>query len=184
MARLEWERYTQGKQLNQNDVKGLLMEKAISRALNIMGVRHKHNPFNNTYPCYQNQRPDIVVQKLDTVIECKNLNKKQVDHLTRAWIDKHVIDRPYNKGYKHKLVLFSFKPRKRLIKHLYTHGWKTYGLGTQILTPREERKAVGKLIRNFYWLEREYSKNKPKEPNEQTRLRFDYLERVMHQQKA
>lgn len=157
MDMLEFERYIEGKQLNKNDIKGMQLERAISNALKALQIPHKHNPFNNTYPCYQNKCPDIIIEKLDTVIECKNLSKKQVDHLTTKWLDKHIIDRDYNKGYKHKIALFSFKPRLPLFRYLHNHGWKAYCLGTQILTSREEQKASGKLVSYVHWLKKEYS---------------------------
>lgn len=156
MARLEFDRYINGVQLNENDIKGLLLEKAISDTLKALQIPHKHNPFNNTYPCYQNKSPDITIEELDIVIECKNLSKKQVNHLTPNWLDKNIIDRPYNRGYKHKRVLFSYKPRVSLINHLNRHGWRVHGLGTQILTARQEREAIGKLKRSFYWLKKHY----------------------------
>lgn len=180
MDTLEFERYIEGKQLSKNDVKGLLLERALSNALKALQIQPKHNPFNNTYPCYQNKSPDITIKKLDIVIECKNLSKKQVDHLTTGWLDRNVIDRPYNRGYERKLVLFSFKPRAPLIHHLNKHGWRVYGLGMQILTPKEERKATGKLVRNFYWLKREYYGDKLSKPKQQTRLRPNYPEEVTH----
>jgi hypothetical protein len=174
MERLEIERDVEGKQLNQNDVKGMLMERAISDALNALKVPHKHNPFNNTYPCYQNKSPDIVIEKLGIVIECKNLSKKQVDHLTPKWLNDNVIDRSYNKGYGRKLALFSYKPRLPLVRYLRKHNWRAYGLGTQILTSKQERRAIGKLIRNFYWLRKECYGDKLKKPKQQTRLRRTY----------
>ena len=64
MDKLELKRFVDGKHLNKNDVKGYLMEKAVSDALNSLKITHNHNPFNNTYPCYQNKRPDIVIKKL------------------------------------------------------------------------------------------------------------------------
>ena len=148
IAQLEFKRFSEGRQLNKNDVKGLLLEKAVSDALNILGIRHKHNPFNNTYPCYQTKNPDITIKKLNTVMECKNLSKKQVDHLTTTWLDNHIIERPNTTKYKRKLALFSHKPRQSLVRHLNKHGWRVYGLGTQILTFKQERKAIGKLIKN------------------------------------
>lgn len=176
---LEVDRFIKGVQLSEDDFKGLLLEEALSDALKALQIPHKHNPFNNTYPCYQNKCPDIVIEKLKTVIECKNLNKKQVDHLTIGWLDRNIIDRPHNRGYERKLVLFSYKPRLTLIRYLKNHGWKVYGLGTQILTARQERKAIGKLIRNFYWLKKEYYGDKLLKPKQQTRLKSSYLH-VVH----
>jgi hypothetical protein len=132
---------------------------------------HNHNPFNNTYPCYQNKRPDITIDKLDTVIECKNLNKKQVDHtLSEDWLDKNIIKRRYPLNYKHKIAVFSFKPRTHLVQYLNKYGWKVYSLGYQILTSKQAQKSKGALIKKFYWLRKEYEKIKPPIPEEQTQL--------------
>lgn len=179
MAKLEMERFAEGKELNKNDIKGLLLEKAVSDSLKALQIPHKPNPFNNTYPCYQNKSPDIIIPKLNIVIECKNLSKKTVDHLTKKWLDKNIIERNYNKGYARKRVLFSYKPRKPLLRYLNKHGWRSYGLGTQILTSREERKAVGKLVRMFYWLKKEYYGDKLVKPKQQTRLKPDYLQKIV-----
>lgn len=180
MAQLELKRYEAGKQLNKNDIKGLLLEKAVSDALHILKIPHKHNPFNNTYPCYQTKRPDITIEKLRTLIECKNLSKKQVDHLTLKWLDKHIIKRPYAAKYRHNIALFSYKPRKSLVRHLNKHGWRVYGLDTQILTFKQERKAVGKLIKKFYWLKKEYTQTqKPIPKQQQTRLKLKQPQKVI-----
>jgi hypothetical protein len=176
MAMLEFDRFANGVQLSSNDIKGLLLEKAVHDALRILKIPHNHNPLNNTYPCYQNKAPDVIIKDLDTIIECKNLNKKQVDHLTEKWLDKHIIKRDYASGYGRKLALFSYKPRSSLIKHLNKHCWKVYSLEQQILTYRQEQKAIGNLIRTFYWLNKEYYGGKPAKPKEQTRLRLNYQE--------
>ena len=179
MAQLELKRFAVGKQLNKNDVKGLLLEKAVSDTLHVLKMPHKHNPFNNTYPCYQTKNPDIIIDKLNTVIECKNLSRKQVNHLTTTWLDRHIIKRPNVVKYNRKLALFSYRPRKSLVRHLNRHGWRVYGLGTQILTFKQERKAIGKLIKKFYWLSKEYSQTQPQVPRQQTRLKLNYLKRVI-----
>lgn len=177
MSQLELKRLASGKRLNKNEIKGLLLERSVSTALHSLKIPHTPNPFNNTYPCYQNKRPDITIPKIDVVIECKNLSKKQVDHtVSEPWLDKNVIKRRYSLKYRHKIVLFSFKPRKSLCLYLNKHGWKVHGLGTQILTPAQERKAKGKLIRNFYWLKKEYYGNRLLKPKQQTRLKPSYLQ--------
>ena len=170
IAQLELERFSAGKQLNKNDVKGLLLEKAVSDTLYILKIPHNHNPFNNTYPCYQTKSPDITIEKLNTVIECKNLSKKQVDHLTTKWLDKHVIKRPNVAKYNRKLALFSYRPRQSLARHLNKYGWRVYSLGTQILTFKQERKAVGKLKQRLYWLKKEYAETQTPLPKQQTKL--------------
>jgi hypothetical protein len=168
-----------GKRLNMNDIKGLLLERAVSTALDSLMVPQNHNRFDNTYPCYRKMRPDITIPKIGVIIECKNLSKKTVNHrVSEEWLDKHVIKRHYPFKCKHKIVLFSYKPRKKLQQYLRTHGWKVQGLGTQILTPRQEQKAVGKLKRGFYWLKKEYYGNKLVKPKEQTYLP-NYL-RIVH----
>jgi hypothetical protein len=180
MSQLELKRLAMGKRLNKNEIKGLLLERAVSTALRSLKIPHKPNPFNTTYPCYQNKRPDITIPKIDVVIECKNLNKKQVDHtVSEEWLDRNVIKRRYPLKYRHKIVLFSFKPRKSLRLYLNNHGWKVHGLGTQILTPAQERKAKGKLIRNFYWLKKKYYGDRLLQPKQQTRLKPSYLQ-VIH----
>jgi len=179
MAQLELKRLVMGKKLNRNDVKGLLLERAVSKALYAFGISHHHNPFDTTYPCYQNKRPDITIPRIDTVIESKNLSKKQIDHtLSEEWLDKNVIKRRYPLKYKHKIVLFSFKPRKSLQDYLHIHCWKVYGLGEQILSPKQERKAIRKLKRHFYWLKKEYDKTQKKISKQQTRLKFIYIQKI------
>ena len=156
MASLDLERFAEGKMLNRNEFVGMLLEKAMSVALNTLKVEHQHNPYNLTFPCYQVNYPDILIEELGIVIECKNLSGKQAKHLTRKWLDKHIINRTCTSQYGRKLALFSYKPNPSLIKHLNSHDWRVYGLGTQILTLKEEKKAIPKLIKQFYWLKKEY----------------------------
>ncbi|MCW4045599.1 MAG: hypothetical protein NWE94_08805 [Candidatus Bathyarchaeota archaeon] len=153
MFQLELKRESNGTFLSRDDIKGLLMEKAVSDALTSLKIPHTHNPFNNTYPCYQNKRPDIIIEKLNLAIECKNLNQIQIEQsLSNAWLDENIISRPYFKNYKRKIAFFSYKPRQSSIKYLNTHGWRIYSLGTQILTVKQMRKSMGKMKQRFYWL--------------------------------
>jgi hypothetical protein len=158
MEQLALERFAQGKdRLNKNHLKGLLMEKAVSDALQVLGIPHDHIPFDNTYPCYQNKRPDIIVDKLNMTIECKNLSQKQIeDSLSEEWLDKNIIKRPYFKDYKRKIVFFSYKPQKPSVQYLNTHGWRVYGLGTQVLTVKQMNKSIGKIKQRFYWLKKQF----------------------------
>ena len=68
MFHLELEREANGTVLSRDDMKGLLMEKAVSDALTSLRIPHTHNPFNNTYPRYQNKKPDIIIEKLSLAI--------------------------------------------------------------------------------------------------------------------
>lgn len=149
--RLELERLLEGKELSKDQEKGMLMEMAVSMTLDDLAIPHQHNPFNNTYVCYQGRRPDIIIEKLNTIIECKNLNKTQVYHLSRNWLNKNVIDRPYTTAYKHRIVIFSYKPRPQLVQHLKTNGWKAFSLGYQITNSREARKATPRLRQRLDW---------------------------------
>ncbi len=150
--RKELERLQEGKELNSNQKKGLLLELAVSKALSELRIPHDHNPFDITYPCFQEDRPDIIIERLGTVIECKNLNKKQVIHLNRKWLDENVIERPNVASYKRKRVVFSYGLRRSLKEHLENHDWKAYNLGTQILTLKEAYEAIPKLKQRFAWL--------------------------------
>lgn len=162
MLRLEFERSLQDKELTKNDIKGLLMEQALSDALYALKIPHTHNPFNITYPCFQNTRPDIVIKKLKLVIECKNLSKKQVKHsLSPNWLDKNIVKRPYFAKYRRKIVLFSFKPLRPSTAYLHRRGWRVYSIGIQILTIKQQKEAIGKLKQRFYWLKKEIYKNHP-----------------------
>jgi hypothetical protein len=156
MFQLEIEREDNGTILSNDDMKGLLMEKAVSDALTSLNVPHTHNPFNNTYPCYQNKRPDIIIEKLNLAIECKNLNQIQVERrLSNAWLDENIILRPYFKNYKRKIAFFSYKPRQSSIEHLRKNDWQTYSLGTQILNAKQVKKSMGKMKQRLYWLKKQ-----------------------------
>ena len=183
MAQLEFARSAEGKKLSENDVKGFLMEKAVSDALFSLKIPHDHNPFDNTYPCYQNKRPDIVIEKLKMVIECKNLSKKQVDHsLSQDWLDKNIVKRPYFAKYRRKIVLLSFKPLKPSLAYLHKHGWKVYSLGTQILTPEHQKKAIGRMKQRFYWLKKEHYKDTPLAQKSQLQLKVGSLRKTAETQ--
>jgi hypothetical protein len=153
MAQLEFERFAQGKSLTKNDIKGLLMEKAISDTLNTLKIHHDHNPFNNTYPCYQNKRPDITIEKLRTVVECKNLSEKQVEHtLSQEWLNENIVKRPYFAKYRRKIAFFSYRPRQSSADYLHMHGWRIWALGSQITSFRQQKKAMGRVKQKVFWL--------------------------------
>jgi hypothetical protein len=157
MEQLTLERFAQGKdRLNKNHLKGLLMEKAVSDALYELGILHDHIPFDNIYPCYQNKRPDIIVDRLNMTIECKNLSQKQIEgSLSEEWLDKNITKRPYFKNYKRKIAFFSYRPKQSSVEYLNKHGWRVYSLGTQILTVKQMKKSIGKIKQRFYWLKKQ-----------------------------
>jgi hypothetical protein len=145
-----------GKKLNLNEEKGISLERAISKTLTNIGILYKNNPFNLCYSSFQIENPDIIIEGLNAIIECKNLNNHQVDLLSTQWLDKHIICRPKTSGYNLKMALFSYKPRQNLVKYLKSHGWRTYGVGFQILNEKQERKAVRRLKQQFWWLRKAY----------------------------
>jgi hypothetical protein len=154
---LELERMSKGEELNENELKGIFLERAMSNTLRKLEVPHKHNPFTLCYSSYQTKNPDITIEALNAVIECKNLKQEQVNFLSEQWLDKNVILRPKTSGYTLKLALFSYKPRKNLAKYLKSHGWRSYGLGFQILNEKQEKKAIPRLKQQFWWLRKAYN---------------------------
>ena len=148
----ELERLLQRKELSGNHKKGILLELAVSRTLDKLGIPHYHNPFDITYPCYQESNPDIVIQVLNAVIECKNLNRSQVEHLTRGWLDVNIIKRPQVSSFDEKIAVFSYEPRPTRKKYLETKGWRTYSTGNQILTLGQAHNAIPRLKQQLYWL--------------------------------
>ena len=64
----ELERLQQGKELSSNHKKGMLLEYAVSKTLDQLGIPNDPNPFDTTYPCYQENRPDIIIKALNTVV--------------------------------------------------------------------------------------------------------------------
>jgi len=151
---LELERMSKGEELNENELKGIFLERAMSNTLRRLEVPHNHNPFTLCYSSYQTKNPDITIEALNAVIECKNLNQEQVNFLSEQWLDKNVILRPKTSGYNLKIALFSYKPRKPLVNYLKSKGWKTYGVGFQILNGKQESKATRKLKQQFWWLKK------------------------------
>ena len=151
----ELERLLQGKELSRNHKKGMLLEMAVSKTLDELGIPHDHNPFDITYPCFQEDNPDIVIEKLDTIIECKNLNKVQTDHLALNWLNDNVVERPKVSSYEDKIVVFGYKPRLMLTKYLKTKGWRTCAVGSQILTQRQAHDAIPRLKQQLDWLREE-----------------------------
>lgn len=154
---LELERMSKGEELNENELKGIYLERAMSNTLRRLGVPHRHNPFTLCYSSYQTKNPDITIEAINTIIECKNLNQEQVNFLSTQWLDKNIILRPKTSGYNLKLALFSYKPRQNLVKYLKIHEWRSYGLGYQILNDdKQEKKAIRRLIQQFWWLKKAY----------------------------
>jgi hypothetical protein len=158
LACLEFDLLGKGKQLNRNEEKGIFLERAISNTLKNLGIMHQHNPFKLYYSNYQGKNPDIIIEALNGIIECKNLNKRQVDLLSTQWIDENIVCRPKTSGYNLKMALFSYKPRQNLVKYLNRHGWRSYGLGFQILNQKQEQRAMRKLKQQFWWLKKLYEK--------------------------
>ena len=159
LACLESDLLGKGKKLNRNEEKGIFLERAISNTLNNLGIPHEHNPFKLYYSNYQGKNPDIMIEALNGIIECKNINKKQVDLLSTQWLDENIICRPKTSGYKLKMALFSYKPRDNLAKYLKSHDWRSYGLGFQILNMKQEEKAIPRLKQQFWWLKQLNEKN-------------------------
>ena len=155
-ASLEFDLYSKGKELNENELKGIFLERAMSNALKELKVPHNHNPFTLCYSSYQGKNPDVAIETLDGIIECKNLSEKQVNFLSTQWLDENIINRPNTSKYKLKMALFSHKPRKNLVKYLKNHGWRSYGLGFQILNGKQEKKAMPRLKQQFWWLRKAY----------------------------
>jgi len=156
---LEFDLFAKGKKLNRNEEKGVYLERATSNTLKNLGIPHKHNPFKLYYSHYQGKNPDIIIEKINGIIECKNLNQKQIDLLSTQWLDKNVVHRPKTAGYNLRIALFSYKPRKPLVNYLKRNGWKTYGVGFQILKGRQEAKASRKLKQHFWWFKNLYKEN-------------------------
>lgn len=148
----ELEHLQQGKELSKNHEKGMLLEYAVSETLNELGIPHEHNPFDITYPCYQETNPDIVIKTLNAVIECKNLNRSQTEHLTRGWLDENVIRRPQVSSFEEKIAVFGYEPRLTLREYLRTKGWRTYSAWSQILTLVQAHDAIPRLKQQLYWL--------------------------------
>ncbi len=148
--------YNNGKELNENELKGIFLERAISNTLNNLGIPHKHNPFRLYYSNYQGKNPDIIIDSLDAIFECKNINEKQVNLLSTQWLDENVVQRPNTSKYTLKMALFSYKPRQNLVKYLKSNGWRSYGLGFQILNMKQERKVIPRLKQQFWWLRKAY----------------------------
>jgi hypothetical protein len=158
LACLEFELLGKNKKLNKNEIKGIFLERAISNTLKNLCIPHKHNPFKLYYSNYQGKNPDIIIETLNGIIECKNINKTQVNLLSTQWLDENIIYRPKTSGYNLKMALFSYKPRKALIRYLESHGWRTYGVGFQILNQKQEKRAMRKLKQQFWWLKKLYEK--------------------------
>jgi len=157
LACLELDLLNKGKKLNKNEEKGVSLERAMSATLDRLEVPHQHNPFKLYYSNRQGKNPDIIIEELDAIIECKNLNKNQVENrISTKWLDKNIIKRPKTSGYSLKMALFSYKPHEQLIKYLKKFNWKVYGLGFQILNIKQERKAIPRLKQQFWWLKKKY----------------------------
>jgi hypothetical protein len=157
----ELERLLQNKELSSNHKKGMLLEYAVSQTLDELGIPHDHNPFDITYPCYQEENPDIIIKALDTIVECKNLGKSETDNLTRGWMNQNVVEREKVSSFKNKIVVFSHEPKSSLVEYLQTKGWRTYTTESQVLTLGQARTAIPRLKQQLCWL-REKIKSREK----------------------
>jgi hypothetical protein len=150
--RKELERLLQGKELSKNHKKGILLEYAVSKTLDGLGIPHEHNPFDITYPCFQEENPDIIIKALDTVIECKNLGRSETDKLNCGWLNQNVVERKKVNSFGEKIVVFSHKPESSLKEYLESRGWRAYAVGNQILTVRQAHDAIPRLRQQLCWL--------------------------------
>jgi hypothetical protein len=148
----ELERLLQGKILSRNHKKGLLLEYAVSQTLDQLGIPNDPNPFDITYPCFQENRPDIIIGALNVVIECKNLNRLETRKLNRGWLDTNIIKRPQVASFEEKIAVFSYVPRQSTADYLETKGWRTYSVGSQILTLEQAKNSIPRLKQQLCWL--------------------------------
>jgi hypothetical protein len=82
-------------------LKGLLLEMAVDQALDILGIMHTHNDFDD----YANQSGGVDFQTEDCVIEVKNWSDKtNVDHET---LRREVVNRFMDTGDSRKLLIIS-----------------------------------------------------------------------------
>jgi hypothetical protein len=150
--RKELDRLLEGKELSRNHKKGMLLEYAVSTALDQLGIPNDSNPFDLTYPCYQENRPDIIVRVLNVVIECKNLNRSETRKLNRGWLDANIIERPQVGSFEEKIAVFSYEPQQSTADYLETKGWRTYSIGSQILTLEQAKNSIPRLKQQLCWL--------------------------------
>jgi hypothetical protein len=122
------------------------------------------------------------IKKLNLVIECKNLSKKQVKHsLSPNWLDENIAKRPYFTKYRRKIAFFSFKPLRTSTAYLHRRGWKVYSIGTQILTLKQQKEIVGKVKQRLYWLQKEYYKKAPLRQKGQLKLKVRNFKKIVLQ---
>ena len=82
-------------------LKGLLLEMAVSQALDILSVQHTHNNFDD----YANQTGGIDLQTEEYVIECKNWSEKT--NIDSDTLKSEVVSRFLNYGDFRKLLIIS-----------------------------------------------------------------------------
>jgi len=92
LACQDFELFRKGKELKPDEKKGVSLEKAISTTLENLGIPHIPNPFNLCYSRFQIENPDIIVEGLNAIIECKNLSEFSVSTLSEAWLRKHFVE--------------------------------------------------------------------------------------------
>jgi len=148
----ELDRLLKGKELSRNHKKGMVLEYAVSQALDRLGIPNDPNQFDITYPCYQESRPDIIIEALNVVIECKNLNRSETQNLTRGWLDANIINRPQVGSFDEKIAVFSYEPKQSTADYLETKGWRTYSVGSQILTLEQAKNSIPRLKQQLCWL--------------------------------
>jgi len=138
-----------------NEKKGKFLEKAMSEALNVLGVPHEHNPFDNNYSVYTGKMGDILLPELDLIIECKNLSYWSSRYVNKIWLNREVIQREGTEKYRFRIILMSYPLSKNMHDYVRIRGWKMFVVGYQVL-PRNQSDAIRLLVRKFLWLSKKY----------------------------
>lgn len=158
------------KKVTYNQKKGMLLEKAVDIALNILSIEHKTNPFDESYAQEEGQGIDgkINTDKGLLGYECKNVNGKH--ELSTNWIDEEINNRDKDTFYILRILVISLlNVGKELMRKLEVN-LRVIILGFQITSSKLFKKAVDILVHKLYWIKMRYFNDKSKSSSSNSNL--------------
>ena len=147
--------------------KGMLLEKALTRALDILKIPNGHNHFDKRY-CHDDGVDNTIATCRGNIeTECKNLNGKHL--LSTTWLLEEVIDRYSYKPFKKILTISILNVNRKVRRWLERHV-RIVELGYQV-TKHNFNRAIHDLVKKLYYVKIKYLKYiQPKPKNKPTKL--------------
>ena len=135
--------------------KGILLERAISCALESLGIENEPNHFDDRYSWGYGIDNKISTSRGSIKTEAKNLNGNYM--VSPKWIEDEIINRFSLGAFIKILVISILNVSERSWALLRNHNIRVIELGFQV-TPSSFKKAVALLLQKLYFIKVRYMK--------------------------